>query len=529
MRIETGSIWEAGKGNPILGSGSMIFGELLNGLDVVQHTPATNDPHDLGISSLECDSRRVEPGCVFFALPGQISDGNQFVPQAVGRGALAVVSEQARPTDLPGQVAWIRVLNARKALALAAANFYGRPADSLELIGVTGTNGKTTTAFLVDSILQASGRRTGLLGTIVYRTPRREEPAPNTTPESLDLMRRLAELREDGGHAAVLEVSSHGLAMERVWGLHFTVAVFTNFSQDHLDFHGTMENYAAAKRRLFEGTGAGAPANAVVNFDDPYGRALMGLAGRTLTYGLEKGADVFGASHLFLADGLKLTAHTPVGSMEIRSKLIGRFQVLNILAAVATAIAMGVDARAIMEGIGGIETVPGRFERIEQGQPFFVAVDYAHTPDALTRLLETAHALNPAGRVLLLFGAGGDRDRGKRPLMGEAAGRGADVVFVTNDNPRTEDPQAIVNDILAGLERGHAQYRVELDRARAIERALTEARAGDVVLLAGKGHETKQVIGDRIIPFDDRLVARRVLRSLGYDSGEAIATDRTRQ
>jgi UDP-N-acetylmuramoyl-L-alanyl-D-glutamate--2,6-diaminopimelate ligase len=519
MLVENHAILEAGKGDPILVPNSMTLGELLNGLDVVQRTPATNDPHGLEISSLECDSRRVAPGCFFFALPGSKTDGNRFVAQALGNGASAVASEQARPGNLPTRTVWIQVRDARKALALAAANFYGRPAQSLEMIGVTGTNGKTTTTFLIDSILRASGRRTGLFGTIFYRTPRGEEPAPNTTPESLDLIRRLAEVREEGGSSAVLEVSSHGLAMDRVWGLRFTVAAFTNFTQDHLDFHGTMENYAAAKRRLFEGTGADAPANGIVNFDDPYGRGLVGLAARTLTYGLAREAEVSAADYRVSADGLDLTANTPIGAIELRSRLVGRVQVANILAATATAIALGVDARAIVEGIARIENVPGRFERIEQGQPFLVVVDYAHTGDALGRLLESARALNLEGRVLLLFGAGGDRDRGKRPLMGEAAGRGADLVAVTSDNPRGEEPQAIVNDILPGLERGHAPYWIELDRARAIERILAEARPRDIVLIAGKGHETQQIIGDRIIPFDDRVAARRALRMLGYDSG----------
>ncbi|HVB35453.1 MAG TPA: UDP-N-acetylmuramoyl-L-alanyl-D-glutamate--2,6-diaminopimelate ligase [Patescibacteria group bacterium] len=499
----------------------MTLGELLNGLDVVQRTPATNDPHEPAVSSLEYDSRRAGPGCVFFALPGHQTDGNRFARQAAKRGAVAVISGQMRPADISGNVSWVQVRDARKALALGAANFYGQPARALELIGVTGTNGKTTTSFLIDSILREAGRRTGLFGTVLYRTPGGAEPAPRTTPESLDLIGRLAQLRKEGGSSAVIEVSSHGLAMNRVWGLRFAAAVFTNFTRDHLDFHRTMENYFAAKRLLFEGTGAGAPANGIVNIDDPRGRELTGLAARTLTYGLASGADVFAVSCQTSAGGVELTANTPGGPIELRSRLAGQIQVANILAATATAVALGIDSEAIAQGIARLESVPGRFERVEMGQPFLVAVDYAHTDDALGRLVETARELKSGGRVLLLFGAGGNRDRAKRPLMGEAAGRGADLVVVTSDNPRGEDPQAIIEEILPGLERSRARYWVELDRARAIQNILTEARPGDIVLLAGKGHETYQDFGDRTIPFDDRLIAREVLRSLGYDSGRA--------
>ena len=523
MYVETEPVWEACGKDTILVAGSMTLGELLNGIDEVQLTPATHDPRDLRIRSLAYDSRRSGPSCVFFALPGSKSDGNRFAGQAIGQGATAVVSEQARPADIPDRVVWVNVVDARKALALAAGNFYGQPAKALELVGVTGTNGKTTTTFLIDSILCAAGRRTGLFGTVLYRTPKREEAAPHTTPESLDLMRHLAELRQEGGDSAVLEVSSHGLAMDRVWGLHFSAAVFTNFTRDHLDFHGTMANYFAAKRRLFEDTGAGAPSSGIVNLDDPFGRQLTGLAKRTLTYGLGRGADIFAGSCRTSADGVELTAHTPAGPIELRSRLVGRVQVMNILAATATAITLGVDARAIVEGIARAESVPGRFERVEQGQPFLVAVDYAHTDDALRRLVQTARELKQDGRILLLFGAGGDRDREKRPLMGEAAGQGADLVVVTSDNPRSEDPQAIVNDILPGLQRSGARYWVELNRAHAIEKIMAEAKRGDVVLLAGKGHETQQIFNDRSIAFDDRLVAREALRSLGYHSGAAAS------
>jgi UDP-N-acetylmuramoyl-L-alanyl-D-glutamate--2,6-diaminopimelate ligase len=494
----------------------MTLRELLNGLEVVQLTPATNDPKELEISSLEYDSRRVSRGCAFFALHGVKTDGNRFVGQAVTRGAVAVVSEAPRPADLAATVAWVQVPAARRALALAAGNFYGRPAESLELVGVTGTNGKTTTTFLIDSILRAAGRRTGLFGTVLYRTPKRAAIASNTTPESLELTRLLAQLREEGGASAVLEVSSHALAMDRVWGCRFAAAVFTNLTRDHLDYHQTMENYFAAKRLLFEGTGAGAPAVGIVNLDDPRGPELVGLASRTLTYGFAGDADVSASDYRLSTAGLEFTVRTPAGPLALQSGLVGRVNVSNILAAAATALGLGIQHEAIAQGVARVKNVPGRFERIEQGQEFPVVVDYAHTDDALKRLLETARELKLAGRVLLLFGAGGDRDRAKRPLMGEAAGRGADLVVVTSDNPRSEDPQAIVDDILPGIERAGAKFLVETDRARAIEKILAEAVPGDIVLIAGKGHEAYQVLRDRTIDFDDRHVARQALRALGY-------------
>jgi UDP-N-acetylmuramoyl-L-alanyl-D-glutamate--2,6-diaminopimelate ligase len=516
MRLDAGAIWGVPVPDSILVSKHMTLGELLNGLEVVQLTPATNDPNTLRISSLEYDSRRVAGGCAFFALHGVKTDGNRFVAEAVARGAVAVVSEAARPADLPAEIAWVQVHAARRALALAGGNFYGRPADALELIGVTGTNGKTTTTFLIDSILRAAGHRTGLFGTVLYRTPKRAAFASNTTPESLELTRLLAEVREEGGTSAVLEVSSHALAMDRVWGCHFAAAVFTNLTRDHLDYHQTMENYFAAKRRLFEGTGAGAPSAGIVNLDDRHGRDLVGLAERTLTYGFAADADVSTSDYRLSAAGLEFTLRTPAGSIELHSRLVGRVNVSNILAAAATALGLGIEPEAIARGIARVGNVPGRFERVEAGQPFPVVVDYAHTDDALKRLIETARELKLPGRVLVLFGAGGDRDRSKRPLMGEAAGRGADLVVVTSDNPRSEDPQAIVNDILPGLERTGTKFLVEVDRASAIEKILAEAVPGDIVLLAGKGHEAYQVLADRTIDFDDRRVARQALRAMGY-------------
>jgi UDP-N-acetylmuramoyl-L-alanyl-D-glutamate--2,6-diaminopimelate ligase len=471
---------------------------------------------DLEISELAYDSRLVKPGTLFFAIHGEKTDGNKFVSDAVDHGAAAILSEQANPGTLPAGFPWIQVADARKAMAISAANYYGRPADVMKLIGVTGTNGKTTTSYLVDSILRAAGCEVGLLGTIGYRLVRESRPAPNTTPESLDLQKYLAEIVQAGGTHAVLEASSHALAMDRLWGCSFAVAIFTNLTRDHLDYHKTLEDYFAAKRRLFEGTGATAPATGVINRDDEYGQRLSGLASRTLTYGLDPGADVSTRKPSLSLSGIEFSAETPAGKIEIRSKLVGRPNVYNILAAVGAGVALGLSKEVIATGIAQLPAVPGRFERIEMGQPFLVVVDYAHTDDALRNLLATAKDLNPDGRMITLFGCGGDRDRTKRPLMGEAAGRASEIVVLTSDNPRSEDPLLIINDVIVGVQRTKTKLIIEPDRQKAIELALDEARSGDIVLLAGKGHETYQVLRDRTIEFEDREIARAVLRQRGF-------------
>ena len=486
--------------------------KLLRGVDA--RGTATNT--DVEILEIAYDSRRVKPGTLFAAILGEKTDGNNFASDAVARGAVAVLSENAQPATLQAGFPWVQVANARKALATAAANYYGRPAEVLKLIGVTGTNGKTTTAYLVDSILRAAGCEVGLLGTIGYRLVREIRPAPNTTPESLDLQKFLAEIVRAGGTHAVLEASSHALAMDRLWGCPFAVAIFTNLTRDHLDYHKTLDDYFAAKRRLFEGTGAAVPAAAVINSDDEYGRKLRGLVARTLTYGLEAGAEVTTRKPSLSLSGIELVAETPLGKIEIRSKLVGRPNVYNILAAIGTGVALDLSREVIASGIAQLSAVPGRFERIEMGQPFLVIVDYAHTDDALRNLLATARDLKPEGRIITLFGCGGDRDRTKRPLMGEAAGRASDIVVLTSDNPRSEDPLLIINDAIVGAQRTKAKVLVEPDRQKAVQIALEEARSGDIVLLAGKGHETYQVLRDRTIDFDDREEARRILRRRGY-------------
>ncbi len=495
----------------------MQLGELLAGVATEAGDACDPAAASREISVVAYDSRRVMPRALFVAIRGERADGNLFVADALARGAVAIVSAQPRPAaGVPAGVAWVRVAEPRQALARIAANFYGRPSGALELVGITGTNGKTTTSFLMDSILRAAGHATGLFGTILYRTPKSEVPATHTTPESLELQKFFAQVRTEGGTHVTMEASSHALALDRVWGCRFAAAIFTNLTRDHLDFHKTMEAYGAAKRRLFQGTGAGAPRVGVVNQDDPWSAQLQGLAHRNLTYGLSPGAQVTTRRFALSFTGLEFTVETPEGKLEVVSPLVGKINVYNILAAVAAAVGMGVSRAAIERGIRDCTSVPGRFERVDCGQPFLVIVDYAHTDDALRNLLETARELNKSGRLITLFGCGGERDRTKRPLMGEAAGTLSELVVLSSDNPRGEDPLNIINDALVGLQRTGAEYLVEPDRAKAVRLAIERARPGDIVLLAGKGHETYQVLRDKTIDYDDREEARRVLKALGY-------------
>ena len=507
-----GSNLKPSAARPILVAQGMTLRDLLVGAPLAQ--PIGNP--DLEITDVACDSRQVRPGSLFVAVRGEKDDGNRFVADAISRGAVAVASELSRPANVPRSVEWIPALSARRFLAVVSANYYDRPAEALQLVGITGTNGKTTVAYLVDSILRAAGCTSGLFGTIAHRTPLATYPASNTTPESLDLQRFLAEVRHGGGSHVVLEASSHALALDRLWGCPFAAAVFTNLTRDHLDFHKNFDEYFAAKRLLFEGTGRGVPAVGVINTDDPYGRQLAGLARRTLTYGLHNGAEVTTKKFALTFSGLEFTVQAPGASIEIQSPLVGRINVYNILAAVAAALALEIPRDKIAAGIRQLASVPGRFERVDAGQPFHVVVDYAHTDDAMRNLLATATELKKSGRIITVFGCGGDRDRSKRPLMGEVAGQGSSLVVLTSDNPRSEDPLRIINDVLVGLQKARAEYRVEPDRERAIEIALAEARPGDIVLLAGKGHECYQILADRTIPFVEEEVVRRALARLGY-------------
>ena len=502
---------------------SLKLSEVLKGVDASVSASAG----ELDIRQVACDSRKVQPRALFFALHGAKADGNAFIRDAVAHGAVAIVSEDAVPAAMPSSLLWIRVREPRKALAIAAANFFEHPAKALRLVGVTGTNGKTTTTSLVDSIIKASGAKTGLFGTIAYHTPLGDYPAPNTTPESVDLQGFLAEIRDAGGGYAVLEASSHSLSMDRLWGCHFAAAVFTNLTREHMDYHKTFDDYFAAKLRLFQGTGAGAPDVGVINLDDPYGKRLVGLAKNTVTYGLESTAQLTTKKFQLTFAGLSFTAQTPNGKVQVESTLVGRINVYNILAAIGAAQALGLSTDVIETGIRNLKSVSGRFQPIDAGQPFAVIVDYAHTDDALENLIRTARELNPKGRIITLFGCGGGKDRTKRPVMGEVSGRLSDLTILSSDNPKTEDPLKIISDIVVGLQKTNGKYVIEPDREKAIGLAIDQARSGDMVLLAGKGHENYQIIEDQTLPFDDRDAARRALRERGYDrpeGGEGFGT-----
>jgi UDP-N-acetylmuramoyl-L-alanyl-D-glutamate--2,6-diaminopimelate ligase len=497
----------------------MTFQHLLDGAEVLAQN---GDP---SVHGVEYDSRQVKPGTAFVAMHGETSDGNRFIDQAIQAGAVAVVTDS--PAERPREgVAWAVVPNGRRALARLSANFYKHPAERIAITGITGTNGKSTTAFLVESILTAAGRKSALIGTIEYHVAGHVYPAPHTTPEALELSRLLNEALGLGATDAVMEVSSHALAQERVFGVPFDVAVFTNLTRDHLDYHKTMDAYFAAKRVLFEGCGTDAPRAAVTNLDDEYGAKLAGFCRKhsavTLTYGWERGD--FHAENVDVSPrGTRFDMVTPQVKEKIAifSALIGRVNVYNILAAAAACYARGCESRAISRGVESLTHVPGRFERVDCGQPFTVVVDYAHTDDALRNLTALAREFVSRGggtaRVLTVFGCGGDRDRAKRPLMGEAAGRGSDFVVLTSDNPRSEDPRAIINDALVGLQKTGVKYSVEADRHKAIALTLAEAHPGDIVLIAGKGHEKVQVTRNGSHPFDDVEVARQALRASGFE------------
>jgi UDP-N-acetylmuramoyl-L-alanyl-D-glutamate--2,6-diaminopimelate ligase len=490
----------------------MTLGQILPGERLKQ--PMSPELAGAQVSGLAYDSRRVNPGDLFFAFTGSRADGRQFAQDALARGAVAVAAESPAPEDLAAR--WLQVEHGRQALAVAARNFYGKPDERLGLTGITGTNGKTTTAYLIDSILRAAGHTTAMIGTIEYHVAGRVLPAVNTTPESLDLVRLFSELQRAGGTHATMEVSSHALALGRVYALAFHTVAFTNLTRDHLDFHGSMENYFDAKQLLFAGAGGTPPKFAVLNRDDKYARQIkLHRQTEVLWYGLGQDPTVR-ARHIKSGfQGLRFDVQFGNVRFAVDSPLIGKINVYNILAACGAGLSYGIAPETIARGIAAMPSVPGRFERVDEGQPFVVAVDYAHTDDALRNTIAVARGLNPR-RIITLFGCGGDRDRSKRPLMGQAAAEASDFVVLTSDNPRSEDPLAIMNDALVGIRRVDVPHVVEPDRAAAIARALKEAREGDIVILAGKGHETYQVLKDRTIHFDDREVAREVLKGYGY-------------
>jgi UDP-N-acetylmuramoyl-L-alanyl-D-glutamate--2,6-diaminopimelate ligase len=495
----------------------MKFSDILDGVEKLSQRG------DSEVNGLEYDSRRVKAGNLFVAIKGESNDGNRFIDQAIFSGAVAIVTDSPAERRRDG-VPWAQVAHGRRALARLSANFYHHPAQKMAVIGITGTNGKSTTAFLVEAILHAAKRSPLLVGTIEYHVAGRILPAPHTTPEALELNRYFSDALKEGATDAVMEVSSHALEQQRVYGMPFDVAAFTNLTRDHLDYHRTMEEYFAAKTILFEGCGSDAPRVWVLNGDDEYGEKLIsvgkGRASQLLTYGWSKGD-----FHVLKAEitprGTRLDMATPAGNIEVFSQLIGRVNVYNILCAAAIGHARGCSREEISQGASALTHVPGRFERVDCGQPFTVVVDYAHTDDALRNLTVLArqfvHQAGQKGRVLTLFGCGGDRDRNKRPLMGEAAGRGSDLVFLTSDNPRSEDPIAIINDALVGLQKSGVKYKIEPDRRTAIALAIQEAGAGDIVLLAGKGHEKVQITRAGSQPFDDVEVAREALSGAGFE------------
>ncbi|MFB3144734.1 MAG: UDP-N-acetylmuramoyl-L-alanyl-D-glutamate--2,6-diaminopimelate ligase [Candidatus Methylomirabilales bacterium] len=494
-----------------------LLRELIDGL------PYTLLQGDLDeeVAAVEYDSRQAGPQSLFVCIRGARDDGHCFIPEAVRRGAVAVLVDHdiqsAGGPPVPGTI--LQVGESRRALSHVATRFYDSPSRELCLTGITGTNGKTTVSYLAEAVLRAGGRRVGVIGTVEYRCEGVCREAERTTPEASDLQALLRWMRAQGADAVVMEVSSHSLVLHRVLGCAFDVAVFTNLTQDHLDFHGTMENYFEAKAQFFtmlrEKEGA-----AVLNLDDPAGKRLQEMMpGRVVTYGLTAEADVTALTPAYTLQGIRATIRTPWGTGKLQSPLLGRHNLYNLLAAVGVGGALGIPVKRVVEGLATVRNIPGRLEPVEAGQPFDVVVDYAHTPDALAWVLRALRELC-TGRLTVVFGCGGDRDRKKRPLMGEAAAQWADRVFLTSDNPRSEAPEAIVEEIREGVRRvpgGEDRTIVRVDRREAIEAGLQEVRPGDMILIAGKGHERTQTVGRQVIPFDDRQVARDVLRQLGYD------------
>ena len=477
------------------------------------------------VTGVEYDSRRVRPGAVFVAMKGGSTDGNRYVEKARAAGALGIITDSAPTFDhllvfAPG-LPLLEVEHGRRALAQASAAFFGHPERRLATTGITGTNGKTTTAFLIESLLNAAARKTVLIGTIEYHVAGEVRPSLHTTPESRDLFELMAEGVHRGATELVTEVSSHALDQGRATGLNFDVAVFTNLTRDHLDYHQTMEKYFAAKRLLFDGTVYPAPRVAVINSHDPRAQELAAAAAKAgaevRTYGIGQG-DWRVASHTLTPSGAALELETPAGAAKIVSRLAGEVNIYNLLAALTAAHARGVPFADLVEFVPRLQPVPGRFQSVDAGQPFTVIVDYAHTDDALLNLTALARQMTAqtGGRVITMFGCGGDRDRTKRPKMGLAAGQGSDFVVATSDNPRTEEPLAILAEIEPGLKATPVRYIIEPDRAAAIRMALREAKSGDVVLLAGKGHEKEQILGFTTIPFDDVEISLSALGEMGY-------------
>jgi UDP-N-acetylmuramoyl-L-alanyl-D-glutamate--2,6-diaminopimelate ligase len=503
----------------------MKWPDLISEVASVGSSGSSNAP----ISGVEYDSRRVEPGSVFVAMKGGSTDGNRYVDKAIAAGAAGIITDSAQKIDhltvYQPDLPLLHVEHGRRALAQASAAFFGHPERLLAATGITGTNGKTTTAFLVESFLNSAARLSILVGTIEYHVAGETRPSIHTTPESRDLFELMAEGVARGAEELVTEVSSHALDQGRMIGIPFDVAIFTNLTRDHLDYHQTMDNYFAAKRLLFDGTVYPRPRVAVINAHDARAEELAAAArnagAEIRTYGIGTG-EWRAASHVLTPSGATIQLETPAGSSCVTSRLAGEVNILNLLAAFTAAHARGVSFSHLAAAVPTLRPVPGRFQPVDAGQPFTVIVDYAHTDDAVRNLTTLARQMTAASgaRVITLFGCGGDRDRTKRPKMGQAAGEGSDFVVVTSDNPRSEDPAAIIAEIEPGLKSTDVAYTVEVDRTSAIRLALEAAKPGDVVLVAGKGHEKVQILADRTIPFDDAEVALSILAELGYGVGQ---------
>lgn len=481
----------------------MLLKQLLEAVEPL----TANGNLEINIESICYDSRQAQPGSLFVAVQGYKTDGHQYINNAVASGAVAVVLE--KEVTVPSDITVVKVADSRKALALLADKFYKHPSKSLTMVGVTGTNGKTTTTHLIAAIWRKLGIRPGVIGTIHNLIGEKVLPVNNTTPESLDLQKILAQMVEEGVQGVAMEVSSHALALNRVAGVEYDMAVFTNITQDHLDFHGTMEEYLAAKSKLF----TKGIRYAVINADDPAAEQLKQVSqGKVYTYGIDQPCDIQAKDIIVSAKGVSFTACGPWGEHHLNLKLTGRFNVYNALAAYTAGMALGASGELVKAALEEVPGVAGRFELVDQGQDFAVVVDYAHTPDGLENILTTARQIT-SGRLITVFGCGGDRDRTKRPIMGEIAARYSDIPVVTSDNPRTEEPEKIIEDVLEGVNKisSPENYLVICDRREAINRAIELAQKGDVVVIAGKGHEDYQIIGDTKYPFDDRLIAKEAI------------------
>jgi UDP-N-acetylmuramoyl-L-alanyl-D-glutamate--2,6-diaminopimelate ligase len=471
----------------------------------------SGDPNAVA-TDISHDSRRIGPGGLFVAVKGSLFDAHKFVPQVMEQGALGVMSESPPPENFSG--AWLQVTNIRRAMALAAAEIHHHPSRELQLVGITGTNGKTTTAYLIASIPEAAGEPVAMTGTVEYRIGAERRKAERTTPEATDMQRLLRQAVDVGCRTAVMEASSQAMDFHRCDGLEFAVAVFSNLTRDHLDYHVTMENYWYAKQRLFDGRLGSRPGTSVINVDDPYGVELAERLEReglkVVRYALKADADITAREPDFSLEGMHFRLHTPAGDRDFHSPLVGPPHIYNTLAAVASGLALGYDMDVITRALASCTGAPGRFERVVHSGDFAVVVDYAHSDDALLNVLRTAREVTE-GRIITVFGCGGDRDGSKRAPMGEAAGSLSDVVILTSDNPRTEDPERILADAELGIKKTGKPYKKIADRREAIHQAVSQARPRDLVLIAGKGHEDYQIIGREVFHFDDKEVAREAL------------------